>query len=341
MKFNLNSSSFLEELRYNQLEGEIISSGAVLETKSSFKHVFGNVKYKEVELETGNILIGDYQIKENLVLSSELDEPTIEMHFNLGSTIRIGENGFASSDISGMRQNVLGIRGAKGFVEFEADTSYKTFDIHLSIDFVKKWYGQHHMLDRFIEDFERNRTATLYPDAMHVTPAMQGIIAEINNCPFTGFTQKVYLEAKIQELFILQLDLGECMMNIGKQQKQPLSAKDIERIQEARLYIDQHLNQPRTIVELAHMVGTNESKLKRGFKQLFGTTVFGYMQQRRMERARRLFIEEGKSVSEVALFVGYANLSNFTNAFKAYFGFPPTMLKCGIMKGVTSSPLIL
>lgn len=330
MKFNLNAASFMEELHYNQSDALIITSGSVLETKASFEHTFGDVRYKEIKLEIGNILVGDYQIKEALVLSSEMTEPTIEMHFNLGNTIRMGEDGFASADIYGMRQNILGVQRVKGFVEFEADTSYKTFDIHLSVDFVKKWYGQNKVLDRFIDDFERNRTSTLYPDAMHITPDMQRIIGEISNCPYSGFMQKMYLEAKIQELFILQLDLCECMMNIGNQYKQSLSPADIERIHEAKRYIEEHLNQPKTIIELAHLVGTNESKLKRGFKQLFGTTVFGYMQQRRMEQARRMFIEENKSVSEVALFVGYANLSNFTNAFKVYFGFPPTMLKSGI-----------
>lgn len=330
MKFNLNAGSFLEELHYNQSDAHVITSGSVLETKASFEHTFGDVRYKEIKLEIGNILVGDYQIKEALVLSSEMTEPTIEMHFNLGNAIRMGEDGFASSDIYGMRQNILGVQRVKGSVEFEADMSYKTFDIHLSVDFVKKWYGQHKVLDRFIDDFERNRTSTLYPDAMHITPDMQRIIGEISNCPYSGFIQKMYLEAKIQELFILQLDLCECMMNIGNQYKQALSPADIERIHEAKRYIEQHLNQPKTIIELAHLVGTNESKLKRGFKQLFGTTVFGYMQQRRMEQARRMFIEENKSVSEVAHFVGYANLSNFTNAFKVYFGFPPTMLKSGI-----------
>lgn len=331
MKFNLTADSFLEELHYNQLNADIISSGSVLETRASFEHTFGKVHYKEIQLEIGNILVGDYHIREALMLSSELQDPTIEMHFNLGSTIRMGENGFASTDISGMRQNMLGLRGAKGFVEFEANTQYKTFDVHLSVEFVKKWYGENALLDRFIDDFERNRTSMLYPDAMHVTPAMQRIIGEINNSPFTGFTRKLYLEAKIQELFILQLDLCECMMNIGSQYKQVLNPKDIERIHEAKRYIEEHLDQPRTIIELAHLVGTNESKLKRGFKQLFGTTVFGYMQERRMERARQMFIEEDKSVSEVAHFVGYSNLSNFTNAFKVYFGFPPTMLKASVM----------
>ncbi|MEH1890921.1 MAG: helix-turn-helix transcriptional regulator [Nostoc sp.] len=61
----------------------------------------------------------------------------------------------------------------------------------------------------------------------------------------------------------------------------------------------------------------------QGFKQVFGTTVFGYLHHRRMELAYKLLIEGNMKVTEVAQTVGYASLPSFSNAFRKKFGVTP------------------
>lgn len=75
------------------------------------------------------------------------------------------------------------------------------------------------------------------------------------------------------------------------------------------------------------MVGINQTKLKSGFKQLFGTTVFGYLTDIRMEKARLLILSEKKNVGEVADLVGYQHPHHFAAAFKRKFGYSPGKLK--------------
>lgn len=322
MKFILSAEDFNSELIYSQTDAVIISSGETLETKATLSNSFGTISFQEIELEIANILIGEYNLSEQLVLNSIMEEPMIEMHFNFDTAIWLGENSNSRISVGGMCHNIFGFNGIKGFVDFSQGQFFKTFDIHLSLDYVKKWFGHSPMLDRFIKDFELNRPAMLYPQSMHITPQMQDVISQILNCSFSGFTRKIYLECKVQELFSLQIELSCFMSNIGAYAQRELSAVDIEHIHEAKKYIEENLKNPKSIQELARICGINQQKLKSGFKKLFGNTIFCYLQKCRMLHARKLLLE-GLPVSEVSYFVGYANHSSFSHAFRAYFGFSP------------------
>jgi AraC-like DNA-binding protein len=84
---------------------------------------------------------------------------------------------------------------------------------------------------------------------------------------------------------------------------------------------------PPTLSELAKAVGINEYKLKKGFKETFGNTVFGYLADTRLELARIELFEKKKSVSQLAFELGYSSIQHFSNAFKKKFGVSPGRLK--------------
>src|SRR5690606_36936688 len=77
---------------------------------------------------------------------------------------------------------------------------------------------------------------------------------------------------------------------------------------------------------LAHAVGTNEATLKKHFKAVYGTTVFGYLTARRMELAKALLLSKELKVAAVAQEVGYKYASHFTTAFRKHFGVLPNKL---------------
>lgn len=82
-----------------------------------------------------------------------------------------------------------------------------------------------------------------------------------------------------------------------------------------------------TIANLARMVGTNEFVLKKGFRELFGTSVFQYWKRLRLYTARELIQDKGLNVQETARKIGYKNPQHFTTAFKREFGITPGTLK--------------
>lgn len=161
-----------------------------------------------------------------------------------------------------------------------------------------------------------------YSDLGIITSTMQTALDQIINCPFEGMTKQIYLEAKCLELIALKLD--------QLAQNQPTSTEaitlkpdDIERIHYAREILMQHLENPPSLLELARQVGSNDCTLKKGFRQIFGTTVFGYLQQQRMEWARSLLLDRSLKVRDVAQRIGYRCPSRFSAAFKRQFGMTP------------------
>jgi len=77
-----------------------------------------------------------------------------------------------------------------------------------------------------------------------------------------------------------------------------------------------NLPDPPTIPSLARMVHINECYLKKGFKEMFGTSVFDFVQQERIIKAKQLLRKNQHAIQDIALELGYSNASNFTNAFK-------------------------
>ncbi|WP_413668599.1 helix-turn-helix transcriptional regulator [Mucilaginibacter sp. Mucisp86] len=131
------------------------------------------------------------------------------------------------------------------------------------------------------------------------------------------YLKRLLLEAGIVDLLIKLHQPEETIL-------QPiLSESDKTRLLEARNIVEQNLKQPCSLTELSRKTGLNDFKLKKGFKALFGNTVFGYLAELRMNLAHKL-LQDGRSVSEVAETVGYKNAHHFTAAFKKHYDMLPS-----------------
>jgi AraC family transcriptional regulator, transcriptional activator of the genes for pyochelin and ferripyochelin receptors len=109
------------------------------------------------------------------------------------------------------------------------------------------------------------------------------------------------------------------------------SAHDKECIIYAQQYLMKHVESPPSLSQLSKIVGINEYKLKRGFKEMFNNTVFGYLAEARLELAKNDLLETDKKVNEIASDLGYCSVPHFSHAFKKKFGFSPGMLRKGIV----------
>jgi AraC-like DNA-binding protein len=156
-----------------------------------------------------------------------------------------------------------------------------------------------------------------------ISPAIHIVLRHMLNCPYQGVMKRLYCEGKALELmalFLTQLLADDCRQPVAPQ----LRSEDVERIHKARDVLLDKMDEPPSLLALARQVGLNDFKLKRGFRQIFGTTAFGYLHEQRMERARQLLEERRFNVTEVAGAVGYANPSHFAGAFKRKFGVNPS-----------------
>jgi AraC-like DNA-binding protein len=150
---------------------------------------------------------------------------------------------------------------------------------------------------------------------------MQTVLQQILHCPFQGLSQQMYLEGKIWEL--IALHLAQTVETDSTYTSKPLRAEDIERIHYAKDVLIARIEEPPSLIELARLASINDHKLKVGFRQVFGTTVFGYLHNYRMERSRQLIAAGELSVAEAAKAVGFVNRSHFAIAFRKKFGVNP------------------
>jgi AraC family transcriptional regulator, transcriptional activator of the genes for pyochelin and ferripyochelin receptors len=280
---------------------------------------------RSIDLPCGiNILIDRYDLSENLVVEAKSGNDLAVLEF---SFMVKGDN---STEI---------IPAGKNFVNsyFDEYTPDNTFywqagqqilkiDIEVSADFYRSPLVNslaalpssfHRYLEtdniKFLEYFQVGQT----------TPAMQVILNRILDCPFAGLTRQIYLEAKSLELIELRL-APTSSIERGSVYPRRLKASDIDRIYHARDILLSHHSRPPSLLELAQKVNLNDYKLKAGFRQIFGTTVFGYLWAYRMERARQLLSCPQLTVQDIAFEVGYTCHGRFSAAFRRRFNSTPT-----------------
>lgn len=169
---------------------------------------------------------------------------------------------------------------------------------------------------------EGNWSQRFYQHLGTTTPAMRRVLQDILNCPHGGVMRQMYLEGKALELLVLQL--AHWLENDGRSlQPGKLRPRDIERLHQAKAILTRDLNNPPSLLDLARQVELNDYKLKRGFREKFGTTVWEYLQKHRMLQAKHLLAETEMKMIDIAHTVGYNSQSHFSHMFKRQFGITP------------------
>jgi AraC family transcriptional regulator len=151
-------------------------------------------------------------------------------------------------------------------------------------------------------------------------------IEALLNHTYTESLENIFLNAQTQILLLYSMD---CMMGDPEEKftcKFLANTDDREKITNARAILLQHIGEPLTIKALSRKVAINECYLKKGFKELFGTTIFDFYQTQRMEHAKYLLYDKGLSVTEVSALLGYSSISHFSTAFKKHTGIKPCEL---------------
>ncbi|MFE6797149.1 helix-turn-helix transcriptional regulator [Paenibacillus chitinolyticus] len=153
------------------------------------------------------------------------------------------------------------------------------------------------------------------------TPEIHRCVSDMLNCTYDGAMKRLYMESKAMELIALFGEVEGYEAEIGKTF---LNRDDLAKLDQARELVIRHFEQPLSIRELARKVGLNEFKLKKGFRERFGMTVFELVRKQRMEKALYCMEVQRMNVGETAVSVGYSNFSNFAAAFHKMYGYNPS-----------------
>ncbi|XPV77601.1 MAG: helix-turn-helix transcriptional regulator [Desulfovibrio sp.] len=153
-----------------------------------------------------------------------------------------------------------------------------------------------------------------------LTPFAQMAANELFYALVGNSHSRLYLEGKALELIGLQA-VNEHEVSSGK--RTILSPSEVEQICEIQNYLITRFDSPPNMQELTSLFGLSLCKVQAGFKELFGMSVFGYLKEYRLQKAKMLLEEGQMNVSEVAWSIGYTNLSHFSTAFRKRYGILP------------------
>jgi AraC-like DNA-binding protein len=159
------------------------------------------------------------------------------------------------------------------------------------------------------------------------SPKSKAVLEQMVHHNYEGVLKHIFLQSKALELLLFSSD--QFMQNDPDERygcRFLTHLEDREKIEKARSILLEQLDAPITIRDLARRVAMNECYLKKGFKAMYGTTIYDYFQKERMEKAKSLLYEKGMSVSDVAILMGYSCISHFSTAFKKHTGLKPCEL---------------
>lgn len=179
--------------------------------------------------------------------------------------------------------------------------------------------------DIFYQSLRENLPVLLNEKTIDITARIKALLFDIFQCELKGYYKYLYLRSRLIELLMLLFQ--EYEMTFKKLPEMCTSDSNLEKMYEVKDIIDSNITQSCTLLDLAQQVGTNECYLKKHFKQVFGTTVFGYVHTQRMLRSKEMLLNEDMKIAEVAKLSGYKHASHFTTAFKKYFGYLPHQIK--------------
>ncbi len=167
---------------------------------------------------------------------------------------------------------------------------------------------------------DENKDKKYYVDG-NISPSMAVGLHQLMNYNLNDAIKRLYFKGKSYELLSLYFnrpedaDVEACPFLVDE--------GNLRKIKLAKDIVVKRLIDPPSLNELALEIGLSLKKLKEGFKEVYGDTVYGYILEQKMEYARQLLDSGQNNVNEVGMKVGYSTASHFISAFKKKYGTTP------------------
>jgi AraC-like DNA-binding protein len=207
----------------------------------------------------------------------------------------------------------------------KSHNSLDVFSFHFSSLFLYQFVNNVKLTSRKDEVLAFKHTSSFHK-LFPVCSRKRILLDALLNNNFSGAAENIYMNAKVHELLLYSV---ECLID---EKDEGFACKFLDeeagrdRIYKAREILLQNIGSPITIKALSRKIAMNECYLKKGFKEIFGTTIFDFYQQQRMEHAKYLLYEKSLSVTDVSDLLGYSSISHFSAAFKKHTGLKPCEL---------------
>ena len=327
MPFELKKSESSQLLYTGQLTTADYENGSLdggrLDGVFNIPLPYGNLRSQLWFVNGVRLMYSEYELSNSCEFEWKGDLELVTMYFNLKGKFSLAASGIDRKfELENNEHNLFYGKEAGGIMKLE-ELKMKSFMLQFTkASFFKIASDGNDALKRFADHVNSGKFVTLSKTNLSIDLAMQSCIQAILNCRFAEPLKRIFYYSKAIELLVLQAEAHD--RSTIDRATYLKSDYDKERILFARDFLLERLDAPPTLTELAKISGINEFKLKRGFKEIFGITVFGYLNEVKMELAKNDLLERRKTATEIAFELGFSSPQHFSNAFKKKFGVSPT-----------------
>ena len=284
-----------------------------------FKNV-GESTFEEIVLEKGfYVLYFQNESKEIQNFEREISSTFIQIHFCLrGNSKFLFNNGSYSFDVTDNRSILLYNPQRTLPINLEIQPKTTLVSLLISIEKFHALFSKESGYIPFLSDENSNKK---YYDDTEIKPSVSLVLQQIINSNSNSSIRDLYVKGKVYELLSLHFQKEE--NTDGEYCPFLVDEQNVLKIRKAKEIIISRMAEPPSLQELAAEIGLNLKKLKEGFKQIYGDTVYSFLFDYKMEHSRKLLESNQFNVNEVGLQVGYSTASHFIAAFKKKFGTTP------------------
>lgn len=278
-----------------------------------------------IDINDCTILLEEASTNTTLVDSCFFDEPVIAIAFygagDVGLNVKYNEKTKTFHHTKGM---VLSFY-ADEKVEFEhlvsSQKPLQCLVIATSLRNLDKLpNGEGQFLEQFLHQLVHPKDHYVEGPVFKMSPEMFLLVEQFFSNTYEGGIKMMFYKSHMTAL------LSHYFGQLASQQSTKINVEQLEKINLAQEILLSDLENPPSLTELAHKIGTNTNTLKKEFKAQFGVPVFKYLQNERLNKAHNLIKKERITIQEAAWAVGYDSLGSFSNAFEKKFGYRPSQV---------------
>ncbi len=276
--------------------------------------------FKEVLIEDGFYVLKIQNDTTDIQkVSREIDSTFIQFHFCLkGNAKFVFNDGRYALEVS--EENSLLLYNTQIDLPLNLELSPISWLVSMVMT-IRKFHSLFSREANYIPFLSEDNKDKKYYSQERVNPAIAVVLSQIINYNLHPSVKELYIKGKVYELISLYFnkstdaDIEQCPFLVDED--------NVRRIRNAKEIIIARMAEPPTLSELSDEIGLSLKKLKEGFKQVYGDTVFSFLFEYKMEYARKMLETGQHNVNEVGLKVGYSTSSHFISAFKKKYGTTP------------------
>ena len=289
--------------------------------QSSFTEVFIESGFSVFKIQNDTDLIQK--------VTREIDSTYIQFHFCLkGRAKFIFNEGRYALDVS--EENSLLLYNTQIDLPLNLELNANSWLVSVVMT-IRKFHSLFSKEASYIPFLSSENKDKKYYSQEGVPPAIAVILSQIMNYSLHPSIKELYIKGKVYELIALYFnksddaDIEQCPFLVNED--------NVKRIRDAKEIMISRMAEPPTLNELSEEIGLSLKKLKEGFKQIYGDSVYSFLFDYKMEYARKILESGEYNVNEVGLKVGYSTASHFIAAFKKKYGTTPKKYLMSVVKG--------